>query len=381
MKEQFEHCERAHSQCNLFTDEVFPSRLIDIGALIETDTEETSHRLIYLIETKENKSPAGSRYVCLSRRWGSPGHTFTTKVQTLEARKSGIALSDLSQVFRDTIYVLRKFDIRYVWIDSLCIVQDSKHDWESEAAKMAEIYSRAYFTLARQCDDSCGTPVTRLSEESIDKKIDVALEGLDVELVYVRYRVPHLAVGSSSLDEHFLLNTRGWIYQERLLSSRVVHYTNREIVWECNETTVCQCKQPTEAHREYKRLHAQALDLVSPPSNADLTKIATRWRCMVSEYTWLNLTMEKDRLAAFQGCAMQVAHRREGRYLFGLWEDSLLHDMLWVVPSGATQRSLAHLSTPSWSWASFQGKIEFEEVAQTYACANHLMTARKSRGE
>jgi len=86
-------------------------------------------------------------YIALSHCWG-PNQIITTTKATLQSRKAGIDLSMLSQVFRDAILVARRLHIRYLWIDSLCIIQDDEKDWQTESAKMASIYKDALLTIA-----------------------------------------------------------------------------------------------------------------------------------------------------------------------------------------------------------------------------------------
>lgn len=59
-----------------------------------------------------------------------------------------IFLSDLPPLFQDAIIITRQLGLRYLWIDSLCIIQDSLRDWETEAAKMASIYQNSYVTIS-----------------------------------------------------------------------------------------------------------------------------------------------------------------------------------------------------------------------------------------
>ena len=54
----------------------------------------------------------------------------------------------MSQNLQDAVVVTRLLGLRYLWIDSLCIIQDSKSDWEEEGSKMDQVYKNAYVTLA-----------------------------------------------------------------------------------------------------------------------------------------------------------------------------------------------------------------------------------------
>jgi Heterokaryon incompatibility protein (HET) len=79
------------------------------------------------------------RYAALSYRWGKDV-SFTTTKATLDSRKTSMALSDMPKLFQDAIQVLRCLNIKYLWIDALCIIQDSKEDWERESSRMLQVY-------------------------------------------------------------------------------------------------------------------------------------------------------------------------------------------------------------------------------------------------
>ena len=146
------------------------------------------------------------------------------------------------------------------------------------------------------------------------------------------------------------------IYQERLLSRRVVHYSEREVYWECRTAEACECGR-TEA-RNYpsagpKIEHAVALGLGSSSTNPDKSALRRRWRAMVEEYTRLKLTVGTDKLAALQGCVDQMKVMQSGDYVFGLWQYSLLEDLCWTASVGqAHKKSPELIDLPTWSWAS-----------------------------
>ena len=92
--------------------------------------------MVRLYETEQELA----HYTTLSHCWGKK-HIVTTTKATLEQRKLEVPWLLLSRTFQDAITITRELGIRYIWIDSLCIIQDDKEDWERVSAKMAEIYS------------------------------------------------------------------------------------------------------------------------------------------------------------------------------------------------------------------------------------------------
>ena len=99
--------------------------------------------MVRLYETQRELA----HYTTLSHCWGKKRIVTTTKA-TLGQRKLEVQWPRLSRTFQDAINITRALGIRYIWIDSLCIIQDDKEDWERESAKMAEIYSCSYLNLA-----------------------------------------------------------------------------------------------------------------------------------------------------------------------------------------------------------------------------------------
>src|SRR6266536_1683714 len=127
----------AEHQCIAREPKLLPTRVIDLG------TDSTSP-IVRLLETNGEHG----YYVALSHSWGSSGVAFTTTAENIDDRMQAILVEDMPQTFRDVVKLARFVLIRYVWIDSLCIIQGDQDDWEIEAPKMSEIYSHAYLTVS-----------------------------------------------------------------------------------------------------------------------------------------------------------------------------------------------------------------------------------------
>lgn len=92
-----------------------------------------------------DKSPPS--YVTLSHRWGTQSFRLTTR-ETLEEHRKGIAFNILSPVFKEAVIITRQLGFRYLWIDSLCILQQDDEDWDRESMQMGQIYMCAVLNLA-----------------------------------------------------------------------------------------------------------------------------------------------------------------------------------------------------------------------------------------
>lgn len=120
---------------------VLPKRIVDVG--------ETNDEFVNLRDFGDK--PTSAHYVCLSHRWQWSCPLITTQLN-IESRKTRIAMDELSATLNDAILLTRAFNIRYLWIDSLCILQDSNLDWEIESSRMGAYYSRSWLTQAAGLD-------------------------------------------------------------------------------------------------------------------------------------------------------------------------------------------------------------------------------------
>lgn len=377
-QKQISKCER-HHRCFIPPEDHFPlpRRVLDLGDP-ETVAFESGIRLW------ETENEHGT-YAAVSHCWGKTPHLCTTK-RTLEKFKLNIPWEEISATYRDSIKIARSLGVRYLWIDSLCIVQDDTDDWRREAAKMAEIYQRSWVTVAATSalDGNSGILPTTLSLANGHKLIPrkrplprrgkrrKAMQGmkpLDIGPVFVRRQPQHDPYSQTSHTHGPPLLTRAWVYQERVLSPRVMHYGADELVWECEETFVCECgavQHDTLGGATVKQGHQPTLaggkwtmsSSLSAGSKIHIDDIArlkkhpllkqARFRGAVGEYGQLNLTFAKDRLPAIAGVARQFQEPTRGRYLAGLWEGTLAQDLQWeattlVVPSTAS-RSIGDIS-------------------------------------
>jgi hypothetical protein len=311
-----------------------------------------------------------ARYACLSHCWGTK-RTITTTTENLPSRMSRIPWGDLPKTFQDAIIFARSLDIDFIWIDSLCIVQDDEIDWARESAEMSSIYQNSFITIAAtKSEDHDGGCFSEMAAKYQAQEV-AALESTNQHVqVYSRLRLPH-PDWSGNQGSEFPLLTRGWVYQERLLSPRVLHFLRNEIMWECKELTACECHQETTAERENsKHMHTQDMEKINRHLKAkkggrkitvndgeDLKSLlSSRWEEIVHQYSNLNLTFHKDKLPALSGLARQMQEFRDDQYLAGLWHNDLDQGLVWYVDDNEGDdllppRPLGPIA-PTWSWAS-----------------------------
>jgi hypothetical protein len=127
------------------------------------------------------------------------------------------------------VEICRRLDLQYIWIDSLCIIQDSDEDWAEESINMAKIYANAFLTIAATKSKD-GTGGCYSDREACYRDCGTVIEGS----VFIRGQMPRFggAAGSKTAEGWPLL-LRGWVYQEMSLSTRVLHFGSQEVVWQC----------------------------------------------------------------------------------------------------------------------------------------------------
>lgn len=347
------------------SEKPLPTRVIDVG---------TQFLRPFLYESKPGEVGV---WVALSYCWGK-SQAVTTTLTSLARHKSSLALDALPSTCRDAILAARVMSIRYVWIDALCIVQDSVEDWQSEASRMCFVYENAIITFvapeASSSDVGLSISNPRRGTVAVDFEMSHSSERRH-GVIYVREAMSlpvfPLHVYRTHPSPHSIINTRAWTMQELLLSPRILWFGSAEIGWSCWSATACEC-QP---RLTFEYLH---IDELNPQSK--LLKISSSWKqigkpytdwgktwCdLVEQYTSRRLTVATDRLPAMSGLAAAVGNHLPSGYLAGIWQSRLSSQMLWYSAwivqsdSDAYSQTLEDDYAPSWTWASVPGSIVFD---------------------
>lgn len=316
-------------------------------------------RILEIQDTHLKLVPAkpGHRYACLSHCWGKAQSVVKTTRATLEVYcTSGVSLADLPKTFRDAVRICCKLNISCIWIDSLCIVQDDSNDWFDQAGRMASIFDNAYLTIAAS--------KAKDSRSGCFGKVDRVHRGLPLpgfDKVFIRRTVPlPLHTGwraakdpdpteedNKSLKRYWPLLTRAWVFQEILLSKRVIHYGVNEVIWQCGSKIQ---HQGTIIPRYVVHPTSVLPKMLRSNDDSVIVDHVLSWHDMVSDYCKRELTFSKDRLPALAAVARYMSGLRQNdAYLAGLWHHTLIYDLTWSVVPCHNMRS--RLDIPTWSWA------------------------------
>jgi hypothetical protein len=260
--------------------------------------------------------------------------------------------------------------IRYLWIDSLCIVQNDREDWEREAPKMADIYGNSFLTLSATAasNSSEGLFPANDSTRPVPYGINITdIYGEEVN-VFVRQVVDHEAfttLGAFLGEQNSLpLMRRAWCFQEHILSSRVIQFSKHDIVWECNEMLECSCgdTQDTGSQKAIFTQFRNAWDDENYDEDIMKELYHRCWvQCVVSPYTARLLTEQTDRIVALSGVAQVIESCYNDQYLAGLWRTDVVNGLCWYrqrTDEPPSRRPAEYLA-PTWSWASVNSHVRW----------------------
>ncbi|PVH67961.1 HET-domain-containing protein, partial [Cadophora sp. DSE1049] len=386
------------------TTSLLPTRLIDVGP--PDGSESPKLTLSSSIDPQ-----ACQNYAALSHCWGGGrmrqignlktlademalGHEsfavqtshkpLTTLSENLEQRMRGIPMPILPRTFQDAVIVTRGLGLRYLWIDSLCIIQNSKADWEKEASQMADIYKSSYVTIAAESSpDSYGG---MLNERVPD------FEPIELPFISTTRNIRSSMYVRAALDDWetcitgavystSTLCSRAWVLQESVLAPRTIHFSAQQMFWQCRSRSLAEGDMmpipfnPGErswSWSQNKRFLAPIETIPEKMGNLytkGITKTDIRylqWYSITRNYSARKLTFASDVLPALVGLATEFNRHLTDQYVAGLWRRDLLRGLLWTVQDPERADEAKPYRAPSWSWASIVGEID--ELGDTTPC-------------
>ncbi|KAK0482392.1 heterokaryon incompatibility protein-domain-containing protein [Armillaria novae-zelandiae] len=338
IKKCVDECLR-HERCPQPLRALMPTRVIDCA-------NPEQPRIFVNHGIKEN-------YVALSYVWGEKQpHCTTTK--NLDFYIAGIPLQNIPKSNMDTIKVTQKLGLRYLWVDALCILQDSKDDKAQEIAQICRIFRNAYVTIIAACADKVSNGFLQTQD------IPDTIRNLP-------FRCPDGGIGTMRLlgnrhapDEP--VNKRAWCLEERVLSPRRVIYASHTVQYECQTTHVnANDVRFIDSLDGIPCLPDRVLlptpDIPSSDLPAD-EEAAKAWCDILGLYTRRTFTKPRDRLVALSGIVEQFhSFWPHTTYIAGLWEHQLPSCLLWYQGDNNQRSRPNRYRAPSWSWASTDREV------------------------
>lgn len=354
VKNWLDYCDQNHPcapslQSRTNVKSRLPTRLLDVG--VDGDS---------MIRLRVTSAEETGEWVALSHRWGS--RHFSTTTETLQAHLDGMDLNSLPNTFKDAVAVTRALGRRYLWIDSLCVIQGPGGDFVKEAKRMEEVYSGAYCVIAASCaeDHHSGFLKRRNSRDYVGLRRG----GKEQAPFYICQNI-------DDFKKHVLdgeLHARGWVLQEHALARRTLFFTEHQTYFECGEGVRCETSTTLS-----NKLAAFLGDPDFPHilSSASQGERILRCQELYRKYSRLGLSKAYDRPTAIDGLQQRLLRTMYVKGGFGVFDEGvtrglLRRSLLWR--RGVDTRSLTRIcfptesvlpTVPSWSWMAYTGGIDY----------------------
>ncbi|TGO27378.1 hypothetical protein BPAE_0043g00520 [Botrytis paeoniae] len=336
----------------------------------------------------------GLDYASLSHSWGpspDPSAPLGGRVgavlteSNLALWRVDVPLDDLPLTFRHAIIACVSLGFQYIWIDSLCIIQDSLEDWQEQSAMMRDVYKFAWLNIAALSTTSDYEGFINeyrdpraefgfrtsfasilghdLGQQNADNDNCLLLSGVARLLWNFSSDIPGNTVSNAPLF------TRAWVYQERNLARRTLAFAKNSVYWACDGHSGGE--QPEwsgiEGSSLRRTLHfVRETSALNPPSEEQLMLLLRdferTWQSTVAAYTRCKLTQSIDKLIAVSSIAQELAGMMPQKYLAGLYDFNVVHQLTWVNIDGRSTPPRKRVGdpeyvAPSWSWASVEAPV------------------------
>ncbi|KAH7384362.1 heterokaryon incompatibility protein-domain-containing protein [Phaeosphaeria sp. MPI-PUGE-AT-0046c] len=362
-------CDLNHAECQGWRKHrTLPSRLVHVRR-----AEKGSDILANICHGEG--LPATTTYLSLSHCWGKSKFITTTR-ENLPQFELQLPVGSLSRTIQDAMLVTLEMGFKYIWIDSLCIIQDSAEDWAREALLMGEVYQNA----------SCNISASGFSNGKhgfiSPRAFDPAPVSAQVKWAMAQqqnFGMSPTETYSFIFDNprteiyHAPLFQRAWTLQEQLLASRALHFGTDQMFWECSRSLANEVwpqgwegkgKPFTHNFTSFSQLWQFGIDSL-PASRESCYRI---WRNIVVAYTHRNVTFESDWLPALAGLASRFTSVLEDTNVHGMWKRNLHHEILYNQEGTEGVGFTPHDSRvtpnweelPSWSWAALHKPVRWD---------------------
>ncbi|XXG99977.1 ammonium transporter Amt1 [Hypoxylon texense] len=360
-------CVETHGSCRGGAHGYIPSRLVELN---NTASEPTFR----VVERRQVDSH--SHYLTLSHCWGVASAKERMKLtqSTMRSLFREQPCRTLPKTYRDALEVAGRLGICYIWIDSLCIFQDSVDDWRVESSSMQDVYGNTFLSIAALGgeNDDGGLFFSRDSAKVRPTVFNFGVDGPENPQLY-RFTLEETPEHRSF--DHEPLTKRGWVIQERLLPRRVLYFGSKQVFWECYEGTrsethpkAVNCGENTGAPKPNYAWKDMIGGRARSGSKDAVLQLFGNWYSVQELYSNCNLTVPSDKLVAFSGIAKDMKRRlaalgcQDTKYLAGMWSQRLPECLVWSVRSGGRRPKLYR--APSWSWAAIDGILNMYDSSE-----------------
>lgn len=370
--------EHGHPEPIFAIDEIITIRLIDVDRMCLVEFARPASEL--------------PEYAALSYVWGDAEQRVVLKKESLAdflVEDSEYLTRPLNHTIADAINLASRIGLVYIWIDALCIIQDSPEDKAVQIPQMHQIFSRAELTIVAAYGSNADAGLPGVAPESRGRNyFQMELPEITVLIrsaakIFVAKDSLGIALGENYLLQSEYLN-RAWTFQEGLLSKRVLVFTKDQVYFECD-----RCTWSEESHWESSEIDFKGWRAIKYPTPFDIwldaldrraynpedvakdTTPRNSYGVLLKNYTQRDLRYDEDILDAFSGMLAMVKVWEKTDVFFGLrtrlFGNDLLFNMMSTSPLRFTEEGAnRHASTkfPTWSWTSWYGAIQLANEAR-----------------
>lgn len=322
--------------------------------------------------------PLDTAYLTLSHRWGNPPSLLLnqkTKYLLNNDITTDLLACTEAAVFRHAIQVTRGLGFRYIWIDALCIMQDDGSEKTAEIMQMDQIFFGCALNIsATEAQILEGLIFDRGILKTNPCRTTVRIPGTLTDV-----RLQAVPDKCSLRSAEGPLNKRGWVFQERTLAPRIVHFTKYQVFWECRSLEASEILPQGVPDDQIMRFEKG----IETSATSTIQQVKSRWYNLVEVYSRTSLSFASDRLLAISAVARRCCRGMRldyTDYLAGMFKDDLPLSMLWAqdshtntAESGSESSSEIKIpDAPSWSWASLLTPVSFVELSGLNSTAGFL---------
>ncbi|KAI0865293.1 heterokaryon incompatibility protein-domain-containing protein [Xylaria cubensis] len=346
-----------HSMCQRKDVNYIPTRLLDVCQAVEKG-------LLTVVDTAEHNLQARTEYITLSHCWGELGakkNPLLLDANLSRLKSDGLKVRELPQTFQDAITVATWFEFRWLWIDCLCIIQDSSNgeDWRREADLMDKTYQNAALNISASVGSDSQAGCFAARENTDILRPQISLRTPDAEKPVTRWTVAEDSFFNDLCRSPSF--SRAWIYRERQLSHRILHFCSTGMIWECCSDHQYASSFASEAFPEGFPEFTRDSEPDWKLSRIDFAKpgdIYWKWHQICRQFSEKHLKFRSDMPVIISSLAEEYSHVLPSSdiYISGHWRSQLPYDLAWHTRAADKAESI-EATAPSWSWlACRQGK-------------------------
>ncbi|KAF2111123.1 heterokaryon incompatibility protein-domain-containing protein [Lophiotrema nucula] len=323
---------------------------------------------ILLIDVQQGcliRATSELRYFALSYVWGDAKQFLCLKKNFDWLLQPGsLSQCPITQTIKDAFTLVAELEERYLWVDTVCIVQDDPADKMIQINQMATIYNRAIATIIAMSGHSASSGLPGVHPTPRHTSSAVIAPGLRiVQRASLAYAINEYNYGT----QEYIYSTRAWTYQERLLSRRCIIFLKEQLFFRCSTHTISEDRyepdigdsaglNSLDGARAWS--HTNFSQDARHPSNPEFFRV---YEDQIVEYTSKNMGIPADILNAFNGIQTALAEIFGFTFMQGI-PIELFHLALLWTPVAAMQRRISDVAFPSWSWAGWVGRVRYNDL-------------------